>query len=269
MIRSGADATEWPIVFQTSDILIEFRTNDMRNPFTKSVRSRSNAGKRFTNSLATLLAISFRKTPTRKQTRPPIPTHREGMSLYDSGGRKYLNIAERRRFIQAADRAEIKIRLFCLVLAWSGCRISEALATVPSSLDFDSGVIEFETLKRRQRGFVRQVPLPADLLHELNSVFKLDAAQRDPTRVRMRLWNWSRTTAWRHVKKVTRNADLHGSSATPKGLRHTFGVAAFNAVPPHMVQRWLGHASLRTTAIYGDVSGPEERSFAERLWRDW
>jgi hypothetical protein len=29
---------------------------------------------------------------------------------------------------------------------------------------------------------------------------------------------------------------------------------------------WLGHASLRTTAIYGDVVGPDERAFAERMW---
>jgi integrase len=33
----------------------------------------------------------------------------------------------------------------------------------------------------------------------------------------------------------------------PKGLRHGFGVNAFQSlVPPHLVQRWLGHASLRT-----------------------
>jgi site-specific recombinase XerD len=33
------------------------------------------------------------------------------------------------------------------------------------------------------------------------------------------------------------------------------------------VQRWLGHASLGTTAIYGDVSGHEEREFAARIWQ--
>ena len=27
----------------------------------------------------------------------------------------------------------------------------------------------------------------------------------------------------------------------------------------------FGHASLRTTAIYGDVVGPEERAFAARM----
>ena len=54
----------------------------------------------------------------------------------------------------------------------------------------------------------------------------------------------------------------------PKGLRHGFGVNAFQSnVPPHLVQRWLGHASLRTTAIYGDVVGAEERGFAARIWQ--
>jgi integrase len=37
---------------------------------------------------------------------------------------------------------------------------------------------------------------------------------------------------------------------------------------PHLVQRSLGHASLRTTGIYGDVMGPEERAFAARMWRN-
>ncbi len=30
--------------------------------------------------------------------------------------------------------------------------------------------------------------------------------------------------------------------------------------------RWLGHASLRTTAIYADVAGPDERAIASRMW---
>ena len=48
-------------------------------------------------------------------------------------------------------------------------------------------------------------------------------------------------------------------------VRHGFGVNAFESnVPPHLVQRWLGHASLRTTAIYADVIGPDERAFAAR-----
>jgi integrase/recombinase XerD len=54
----------------------------------------------------------------------------------------------------------------------------------------------------------------------------------------------------------------------PKGLRHSFGVRALETdVPPHLVQRWLGHAFLRTTALYGQVIGREERKIAARMWK--
>jgi len=191
-----------------------------------------------------------------------------GMSLYGSaGGRKYLNAAERRRFVRAARRAPPEVRLFCLVLGWSGGRISEVLALTPAAIDIDSGVAIIQTLKRRKGGIVRQVPLPHDVLGELNHVFRIRRLQREPDFATDRLWGWSRTTAWRRVKEVMAAASITGTPAMPKGLRHGFGVTAFQAnVPPHLVQRWLGHASLRTTSIYGDVIGTDERAFAARMW---
>jgi integrase len=191
-----------------------------------------------------------------------------GMSLYGStGSRKYLNAAERRRFAKAARRTPTEVRLFCLVLSLSGGRISEILALTPAAIDLDSGVANIVTLKRRKRGIVRQVPLPRGVLGKLNHFFNLRRKQRDPDSACRRIWGWSRTTAWRRVKEVMAVADVSGSPAMPKGLRHSFGVNAFKSlVPPHLVQRWLGHASLRTTSIYADVSGPEERAFARRMW---
>jgi integrase/recombinase XerD len=195
---------------------------------------------------------------------------RPGMSLYGSAGsRKYLNAAERQRFIESAQHSPPTVRLFCLVLRWSGGRISEVLALTPAAIDIESGTASIETLKRRKRGLVRQVPLPRDLLSQLNQVFRLRFRQRDPELAGARLWTWSRTTAWRRVKEVMATAGVTGTPAMPKGLRHSFGVNAFQAsVPPHLVQRWLGHASLKTTSIYGDVMGPEERAFAERMWSE-
>jgi integrase len=191
-----------------------------------------------------------------------------GMSLYGpTGSRQYLNAAERRRFIKAARRAPLDVQLFCLTLSLTGGRISEILALTPAAIDIDSGVANITTLKRRKPGIVRQVPLPRGVLDELNHVFKIRRSQHDPDSAYRRIWRWSRTTAWRRVKEVMAAAGISGTPAMPKGLRHGFGVNAFQSlVPPHLVQRWLGHASLRTTAIYGDVIGPEERAFAARMW---
>ena len=58
-----------------------------------------------------------------------------------------------------------------------------------------------------------------------------------------------------------------GPHATPKGLRHSFGLHAIRSdVPLNLVQRWLGHASMNTTAIYLQAIGDEEREIAARMW---
>lgn len=194
--------------------------------------------------------------------------HGGGSLFGPSGNRKYLNATERQRFFAAAEELPPPDRMFCLVLAFSGARISEVLALTPAAFDIESGVIAIRTLKCRKRGVIRQVPLPPGLLGDIDRLFSLAEMQRDPDLSSMRLWTCSRTTAWRHVKAVMAAAGIIGMPAMPKGLRHSFGVHAFQSnVPPHLVQRWLGHASLRTTAIYADVIGSEERAFAARMWR--
>ena len=45
---------------------------------------------------------------------------------------------------------------------------------------------------------------------------------------------------------------LDGPGASPKGLRHGFGVAGVSAgIPLNLVQNWLGHAQLTTTEARG------------------
>lgn len=62
-------------------------------------------------------------------------------------------------------------------------------------------------------------------------------------------------------------AELDGPHASPKGLRYGFGVAAVSAgIPLNLVQRWLGHAQLSTTAIYAEAVGAEEKDIASRMW---
>lgn len=238
--------------------------------FTKSFRERSKAPKIKENLLATLLAIMLRG---RKPKLPDAGVNRSSsqpMTLHTAGGaRKYLNVAERQRFAAAAETLPPEPRAFCLLLMWSGCRISEGLAVTPQAVDREAGTVALITLKRRNASVVRQVPIPGELINELTGVFNLAEREQDTRLCSARLWRWSRSTAWRWVKAVMERASLSGSAAMPRGLRHTFGVAAFQAVPPHLVQRWLGHASLRTTGIYGDVSGREEHLFAKRIWESW
>ena len=175
------------------------------------------------------------------------------------GRRKYLNAAERTRFIAMARTCpRPEVATLCLLLAYSGCRISEALAVHRAHVDREAGTVTIRSLKKRGARIFREVPLPDDVVDALLAIM------RDET------WRWpfKRERAWQLVKEVMAASGIgDGPHATPKGLRHAFGVHAVRCkVPLNLLQRWLGHASLVTTAIYADVMGEEERELARLMW---
>jgi len=184
------------------------------------------------------------------------------MQLYDGRGRrKYLTPTERNAFLRAAESAPRSVWTFCATLAHTGCRISEALALTASRVDPGAGILVFESLKKRRKGIFRAVPVPGPFFETLNAVHNL-AALGDGL-----LWDWSRTTAWRRVKEVMVVASINGLYASPKGVRHGFGIkATASEIPLNMTQKWLGHAQISTTAIYADAIGPEEQQLAARMW---
>ncbi|WP_408591815.1 tyrosine-type recombinase/integrase [Novosphingobium sp.] len=183
-----------------------------------------------------------------------------GTQLFDEAGRrKYLSNDELARFIRTAQAAPPQVRAFCLLLAHAGCRISEALAITPQHLDQENQRVIFRTLKRRRTVF-RAVPIPDALMRQLS---RLASGAEDNAL----LWPWARQTAWRKVKVMMDRAGVEGVMASPKGLRHAYGIkAAASNVPQNLIQRWLGHAKPDTTLIYVDAVGVEERSFAKRMW---
>jgi len=184
------------------------------------------------------------------------------MQLYDFlGRRKYLTPDERSRFLKASEGAAPRVQTFCSALAHSGCRISEALALTAARVDRTGGALVIESLKKRRKGIYRAVPVPRSLLDLLTRVHDLDVLGQQ------RLWTWSRTTAWRRVREIMEAAEIRGVYATPKGVRHGFGIKAVTSeVPLNMAQKWLGHSRIATTAIYTDAIGAEEQRIAEKMW---
>ena len=200
---------------------------------------------------------------------PPVSGPAPGLGLFDAAGaRKYLTAEERSAFLRVADRAERPVRTLCMTLAYAGCRLSEALALTADRVDLAGGVLVFETLKKRRPGIYRAAPVPPALLDTLDMVHGIREAQgRRDHGHGTRLWPWSRMTGWRAAHAVMAEAGLSGPPASPKGLRHGFGVAAVAAgIPLNLVQKWLGHAQLSTTAIYANAVGTEEQDIARRMW---
>lgn len=181
-------------------------------------------------------------------------------TAYDrEGRRKYLSRTEGQKFLAKAAQLPRLEALFCLTLYYTGCRISEALNLRSCDLDADLHAVLFRTLKKRHQKTSRRIPLPVFLAREL---LKLAAPQRN-----RRLWSFSRTTGWRIVKGVMKDASISGIHATSKGLRHGFGVrGALGHVPLSLIRHWMGHADSATTAIYLAVRDDEERALIRKTW---
>src|ERR1044072_4470884 len=130
------------------------------------------------------------------------------IDLYDAkGGRKDLNAGERSRFELAAREEERQVRTFCLMLLYSGCRISEALALTVRSIDFPAKSVVLRTLKKRGgKPVYRSVPLPDHYLDELNLVHNLKKEKKEG----LKIWSWSRATASRKVDAVMQKARIKG-----------------------------------------------------------
>ena len=176
-------------------------------------------------------------------------------SLVDARGRKYLTAPERERFLAVA-RAHPKpvVQTLARTLAMTGCRVSEALGIRACDVDLEANEVRIATLKRRKDHW-RAVPVPEDLVHALELVHRLRRLQGSGRCANRPLWPITRQTANRRVGAIMRTAGIEGPQACPRGLRHSYGVAAV-----------LGHASLTTTAIYTTAIGAEARELVSRVW---
>ena len=189
-------------------------------------------------------------------------------ALVTAAGRLYVTAEERRRFLGAVRAYErTDIATFAATLAYTGCRISEALAVRAVDVDLEAYAMRFRTLKRRAEHW-REVPVPDAHVRELELVHQLRAL-KGTRRESRRLWPMGRTTASRHVARLMHASGIDGPQASPKGLRHGWAIAAVQAgVPLTAIGDVLGHADPSTTTIYARAIGEQARELVARMWTD-
>ena len=187
--------------------------------------------------------------------------------LANAKGRKYLTVKERQSFFAVIGRhPKPTTQTLARTLALTGCRVSEALAIRACDVDLEAAEIRIATLKRRREHW-RAVPVPEDLVTALDLVHRLRAAQGSSRAHTRPLWTVTRQAAHRQITHLMRGAGISGPQATPRGLRHSYGVAAVQAgVPLTTIAAVLGHADIATTAIYTTAVGTEARELISRVW---
>ena len=197
--------------------------------------------------------------------------------LTNEGERLYLTAEERARFLASSKQEKRENRLFCAALHFTGCRPSELLELTASSISIDEQAIVVRTLKKRKldkNGNIkaikyRTIPVPEQLIDELDLVFDLRKKALKTKSKQACLWPMSRPTAWRMIKRVMSRAEINGKQATAKGLRHGFGIAMLSGAKPaplNIVRDLLGHADTSTTEIYLQAIGQEKRKMVMDAW---
>ncbi len=206
-----------------------------------------------------------------------VETVQEMRLFSPEGERLYLNDDERDSFLKSSVNEKRENRVFCTILHYTGCRPSEALELKAKSISFSERTIVFRTLKKRavdNRGRkklpqYRTIPVPDNVINEIDLVFDLRRLQNDSDLNNELLFKMSRTTAWRMVKTVMLNAGINGKQATAKGLRHAFGIAMLSGdrpAPLHIVRDLMGHTSSKTTECYLQAIGEEKRAMVMSAW---
>ena len=119
------------------------------------------------------------------------------------GKRKYLTAEERARFLTAASQLHrAEVRTFCMVMTYTGARISEALELTADRVDFSAKTLNFRTLKQRNKVRFRAVPVPDSLLEALELVHRIRKAQKSKSAgLGVSLWPWGRNAGYQAYKR--------------------------------------------------------------------
>jgi len=187
--------------------------------------------------------------------------------LTNTGQRKYLNQDERERFYECTKSLCLERRLFCRIIYYTGARIGEVMALHVPQVDFIDKTIIVQTFKQRRKNVYRQVPLPDDVLGDMLVFLDMRRKFRGHFDLgNAPLWSFKIRTGSNIIKRVMTAASITGARSCARGLRHGFAVHASTCVPITKVQKWLGHTSLKTTDIYTDITGKEDREMMKKVW---
>lgn len=191
------------------------------------------------------------------------------MRIFDvDGNRLYLNSEEIDSLKASAAEMSTDVRMFIETLIYTGCRISEALSVSPRDVQRKELQITIRSLKKRRNDIFRNIPVPKSYMDMLVVGMDIIERQKSSSRSRERLWNWSRQHGYDLVKELMEISGIPpGKHRSPKGIRHAYGVnAIMKDIPLNLLQKWMGHADISTTAIYTNAIGKEEALIASKMW---
>lgn len=212
-------------------------------------------------------------TDERKMTTPKPVT-----AISDVEG--YLEPQQIQRILNAcAGEKEDRDRLLFLILFRTGRRLSEVLAIKPRNINQDKGTIVFKILKKRNNKNLRKIKAVDDkVLAELNKYIEKYNIEFDeyifqsPVKEGRHI---TRQNAFKVFRKTCEKAgisDVGTKKPHPHHLRHSFAVnflrKSKSQTSLKMLQQWLEHTNINTTADYLQFNQEESRIMINKIFEE-
>ncbi len=173
---------------------------------------------------------------------------------------KYFSREELRRILSIENKAnDYKSWFLCYFLTHTACRISEAVSTYFSDINWDAKTIKIRTLKRNNHW--RIIPLQEQVLNEIIIWQKRNhLSDNDP------IFSYGRKMADIRIKRLCNIAGFNDERCHCHSFRHSWAVNAISqSVPISIVSQVLGHSNILTTTIYLKLCGDGVRTFINKI----
>ena len=171
-----------------------------------------------------------------------------------------------KRMLRWAKKLDMEDMYFILeIFAYTGCRVDELKFFTVESLD--SNYIK----KVYNKGKERTIILRNDLKRALKDyckrmgittgyIFISTSPKAKPGAM------WDNSTIWRRLKRIAKTAKINPDKIHPHAWRHLFAKKAKEAgIDLDELQDILGHADIKTTAIYTQTSNREKKAKIEKI----
>ncbi len=169
---------------------------------------------------------------------------------------------EYRDYMAAATALRPDLVVILLLLIHTAPDVGELLGVAARDADLETKRMRYERSKTKRFGPApRLVPMPSIVLAEVRAhlaEYGVRGSQSLFGMVKRSDVEWLHDRAAHAIQRP---------ELTLKDLRHVAAIAWVKAgVHIRLVQKWLGHAQLSTTAVYANAVGAEEKDIARRMW---
>ncbi len=173
---------------------------------------------------------------------------------------------EHKRMLRWAKKLDMEDMYFILeIFAYTGCRVDELRFFTVENLDsnyirkvFNKGkertIILRNDLKRDLKDYCKRKKIETGYIFISNSPKAKKGAM------------WDNSTIWRKLKKIAKSAKINPDKIHPHAWRHLFAKKAKEiGIDLDELQDILGHADIKTTAIYTQTSSREKKEKIEKI----